>query len=462
MHVKHLIIGAGPTGLGAAYRLNELGEHDWLILDRNDYVGGLAASFKDSVGFTWDIGGHVVFSHYDYFDRLVEEALGEDYLTHKRISKVHTASGWVPYPFQNNIRHLPRELCWECVQGLMPGNRPEGDPDNFKEWIERVFGPGIARQFMLPYNFKVWATPPEFMSYQWIGERVSIVDLEQTLKNLILEQKDEEWGPNSMFRFPLRGGTGEIFRRLARPLEDRILLNRRVWSIDAAKRSLRTMQGEIITYDHLLTTMPLDLLLEDMLKDCPDTVRDAGQRLSHNGVHVTGVGVDGMRQDDTCWMYFPENQAPFYRLTNFHNYSPNNAAKPGQSRAFMAETSFSLHKPENTAELMDRTVDGLVRTGMMDAEDQSRILSRWEYTADYGYPVPTLGRDKALDTIQPFLESMDVYSRGRFGGWKYEAANMDHSVMQGVEWANRMIRDDPETTYGFNREGQPLHVRRAA
>jgi protoporphyrinogen oxidase len=462
VHVKHLIIGAGPTGLGAAYRLNELGEHDWLILDRNDYVGGLAASFKDSAGFTWDIGGHVVFSHYDYFDRLVEKALGDKYLTHKRISKVRMASNWVPYPFQNNIRHLPRELCWECVQGLIPGNRPEADPSNFKEWIERVFGPGIARLFMLPYNFKVWATPPEHMSYQWTGERVSIVDLEQTLKNLILEQKDEAWGPNSMFRFPLHGGTGEIFRRLAQPLEDQILTGREVWKVDAAHKTLLTRQGETITYDHLLTTVPLDQMVGEMLANCPDTVRKAAKQLKHNSVYVAGVGVDGMRQDDTCWMYFPEDHAPFYRLTNFHNYSPNNAAKPGESRAFMAETSFSEHKSEALPGLMDRTVDGLVRTGMMNAEDQGRILSRWEYTADYGYPVPTLGRDKALDTIQPFLESMDIYSRGRFGGWKYEAANMDHSVMQGVEWANRMIRDEAETTYGFNRKGQTLHVRRAA
>ena len=50
--VKYLIIGAGPTGLGAAHRLNELGESDFLVLDANDYAGGLAASFKDEQGFT--------------------------------------------------------------------------------------------------------------------------------------------------------------------------------------------------------------------------------------------------------------------------------------------------------------------------------------------------------------------------------------------------------------------------
>ena len=65
-----VILGAGPTGLGAGYRLQELGYGHWEIFEKNPYVGGLAASFKDDKGFTWDLGGHVLFSHYDYVAEL--------------------------------------------------------------------------------------------------------------------------------------------------------------------------------------------------------------------------------------------------------------------------------------------------------------------------------------------------------------------------------------------------------
>ena len=63
---------------GAAWRLAELGERSVLVLERNPHPGGLAASFRDEAGFTWDIGGHVVFSHYSYFDNLVESLLDGD------------------------------------------------------------------------------------------------------------------------------------------------------------------------------------------------------------------------------------------------------------------------------------------------------------------------------------------------------------------------------------------------
>ena len=447
-HVKYLIIGAGPTGLGAAYRLNELGENDFLVLEANNYPGGLAASFTDPAGFTWDIGGHVVFSHYDYFDQMIDKLLAGEHLTHKRIARVRMAGQWSPYPFQNNLRYLPKEIQWDCVAGLLPGKRPTDKPANFAEWIMAGFGEGLARHFMYPYNFKVWATPPELMAYAWIGERVSLVDLEGVLKNLILGEDNVTWGPNNMFRFPLHGGTGEIFRRLDAGLGGRVRLGCPAAQLDPDARRVRTGPGLTYTYDYLLNTAPLDRLLLEIMNRPETALRDAAKDLLRNGVFVSGIGVNAARPDDTCWMYFPEDNCPFYRVTNFHNYSPNNVPRPDSSRALMAETSFSEHKPETLAQLTQSTISGLVNTALLTPEEaESAIASTWSFTADYGYPVPSLGRDRALATLQPWLEQRGIYSRGRFGGWRYEMANMDHSVMQGVEWANRLVLNQPETTY---------------
>jgi len=96
---------------------------------------------------------------------------------------------------------------------------------------------------------------------------------------------------------------------------------------------------------------------------------------------------------------------------------------------------------------MEETIDGLVNVSLLEDGEREQIVSRWERRVDYAYPVPCLKRDSALATIQPYLEAADIYSRGRFGGWKYEVGNMDHSLMQGVEWAEMMVQGKAEQIY---------------
>ncbi len=114
-----VILGAGPTGLGAAHRLAELGHADWDIFERTDHVGGLASSVTDPHGFIWDHGGHVMFSHYSYFDELVEKMLRGDYDQHMREAWVWIYGRFVPYPFQNNIHRLPPDVFLDCVMGII-------------------------------------------------------------------------------------------------------------------------------------------------------------------------------------------------------------------------------------------------------------------------------------------------------------------------------------------------------
>ena len=71
------------------------------------------------------------------------------------------------------------------------------------------------------------------------------------------------------------------------------------------------------------------------------------------------------------------------------------------------------------------------------------------YVSQGQYPVPTLGRDRALAVVQPWLMSHGIWSRGRFGAWRYEIGNTDHSVMMGVELADHLVTGKPETTWAL-------------
>jgi protoporphyrinogen oxidase len=446
---KIVILGAGPTGLGAAYRLQELGYRNWAIYDRNPYLGGLATSYVDSLGFTYDIGGHVMFSHYKYFDDLVDKLLGSSYTEIMREAWVWMMDRYVPYPFQNNINYLPKEVVFDCLMGLIEAQKnPDGikNAQNFDELIDAQFGRGIASVFMKPYNFKVWAHPVSHMNIEWLGERVAMPDLERVMKNVLFEQSDKAWGPNNKFKYPLYGGTGGLYTPFEPYIKDNLHLNRTAVAIDPEAREILFGDGEVVSYDLLLSTMPLDLLVH-RLKDAPAQIRDATGGLHHSSGLIVGVGVNRKIDTEKCWIYFPEDNTPFYRMTYLHNYSPYITPDNDQYSLLLTETSYSPHKHETKHDIMDRVVAGLIDATMLTAEDLDRIATTYLIDVDYSYPVPTLDRNQALATIQPYLKRYNIYSRGRFGAWEYEIGNMDHSVMQGVELVNCWLLEEPETTW---------------
>jgi protoporphyrinogen oxidase len=445
---KIVILGAGPTGLGAAYRLQELGYRNWAIYERNAYVGGLATSFVDSAGFTHDIGGHVMFSHYKYFDDLVDKLLGDNYTEIMREAWVWMMDRFVPYPFQNNISYLPKEVVLECLLGLIEaGKNPDAvqQAETFDELIDAQFGVGIAKYFMKPYNFKVWAHPITHMSRDWLGERVAMPNVERILKNILLEQPDKGWGPNNKFKYPLYGGTGGLYTPFVKYIKDNLHLNKTAVAIDKDAKQVHFSDGEVVDYDLLLTTMPLYLLVH-RLNDAPQAIREATKGLHHSSGFIVGVGINRPTPSEKCWLYFPEESSPFYRVTYLSNYSPY--ITPDENHfLLLTETSRSEHKPEDKATIVDRVIEGLLNTHLIERTDLDRIVSTYLIDVDYSYPVPTIDRNTALGTIQPYLMEHGIYSRGRFGAWEYEIGNMDHSVMQGVELVNHWLLDEPEATW---------------
>jgi protoporphyrinogen oxidase len=443
-----LIIGSGPTGLGAARRLQELGQSDWLILEAGTEAGGLAASFVDEKGFTWDIGGHVQFSHYQYFDQAMEEFLGkEGWLHHERESWVWMRDRFIPYPFQNNIRRLPAVDLDKCLAGLVDISRNgHVKPANFREWILATFGQGLADVFMLPYNFKVWAYPPEMMNAVWVGERVAVTDIKRVLHNLVHGKDDVSWGPNNTFQFPKRGGTGAIWRACAERLPlNKLHFNAMVTSIDLNRHEVTTANGKTLNYDTLISTIPLSELIR--LSGQTQFTELSRRGLLYSASNIFGIGLRGKPREELtkkCWMYFPEDNCPFYRVTVFSNYSPNNVPDIKTNWSLMAEVSESPYKPVEQARLMEQVIQGLLATHLI--ERRADIISTWKYRAGYGYPTPGLERNQALAEIIPFYEQHDVYSRGRFGLWKYEVSNQDHSFMQGVEIVERLFNGREEVT----------------
>lgn len=432
MDERILIVGAGPAGLGAGLRLQELGHHNWIIYEKEPRVGGLSASFTDDKGFIWDQGGHVLFSSDANFNHLFENVMEGEYIEHQREAWIRYGQRWIPYPFQNNIQSLPLAELADCIRGLVRARHLHKTqlPSNFREWIEATFGEGIAERFMYPYNRKVWAYPLEDMSHEWIAERVSVPGFARILRNAILRIDDAGWGPNNIFKFPSKGGTGDLFERMAGRIKEKILLGKEIAHIDSQRKTIKTVDGDKDTYDIIVNTAPLDEVVP-MLDSSSNALSNAARGLQSNSVIVVGVGLERPNTSSRCWIYSPDPSVPFYRVTNFSHYSPYNVPGGDVRRysSLMCETAYR-GDGISTDVAIEGTLQGLHKIGLLERDNEpisidTKVLPK-------AYPIPTRDRNDRLAVIQEHLNELDIYSIGRFGAWKYEIGNMDHAVMMGM------------------------------
>lgn len=310
------------------------------------------------------------------------------------------------------------------------------------------------------------------MQCQWLGERVAAPDLKTVTKNVILQKTAGNWGPNATFRFPARGGTGGIWIAVANTLPEektRFGKHGTVATVDADKNVVHLEDGTSIGYQRLISTMAVDSLVERM---GDKELVDLSKGLYYSTTHVVGIGVRGERPErigDKCWLYFPEDNCPFYRATIFSNYSPNNQPqkstklptiqlangsrrssmqpKEGPYWSIMLEVSESSMKPVDHDNLLKDCIQGLVNTEMLKENDE--IVSTYHRRFDHGYPTPSLEREGVLKVLLPKLQKKGIYSRGRFGSWRYEVGNQDHSFMLGVEAADNIVNGAAELTLNY-------------
>ena len=469
-----VIIGAGPTGLGVAYRLYELGvlrsKTQVIIVEQRSDAGGLASSYRDENGFNWDNGGHVILSHYSYYDHVLDKAVSEwKYHTRAAYAYMMGSSGvqrFVPYPVQRSIHLFDKEEQEKALMGLedIVGHPKYQNVSNFDEWLVNNFGEGLCEVFMRKYNRKLWTVDPSEMNALWMGERVAIPNVEM-IKDKISrakmglkdEAEDTNWGPNDYFRYPRYGGTGAIWKAIAKLIPQgwfhynkkvaRIDSNMKVIHVQDSKSSSHT---QAFHYDYLVSTAPLDTLLQMISDPQESSTSRNSHTFVHSRIHIIGVGLRGHPPDfiaNKTWIYFPDSDSPFHQVTVLSNYADDMVPNTGRHWSLMCEVALPQMSQDATYtkdDVIENTLTSLANYGFIRKEN---VVSKYYQYLDHGYPVPTLKREEMLRSIQPWLESRGIYSRGYFGGWRYEVGNQDHSFMQGVELADLIMLGLPEETY---------------
>ena len=113
----------------------------------------------------------------------------------------------------------------------------------------------------------------------------------------------------------------------------------------------------------------------------------------------------------------------------------------------MEVSESAAHKPVDIEKVVAETIQGCVNVQLITGTDE--IVSLYHRRLEHGYPTPHVERDEVLAEVLPHLKSKDIWSRGRFGNYKYEVANQDHSCMLGVEAADNMVFGSREFTLNY-------------
>jgi protoporphyrinogen oxidase/glycosyltransferase involved in cell wall biosynthesis len=470
--VRTVIVGAGPTGLSAAYHLDA----DAVLLDKNASVGGWCRSIGEH-GFTFDHAGHIMFSNDPYVLKLYDVLLGDNLHWQDREAWIYSKQVYTRYPFQGALYGLPPKVIAECIVGavearfgaidgghaapakaledccadgtacvanataLAPRKR---DTQNFEEFIYKVWGKGIAKHFAIPYNRKLWTVPLDEMETSWLGGRVPLPDLEQIIEGA-LEPVAKPMGPNARFGYPLRGGFQALMEGFLPHIKCQLELNAEAAQLLPREHVLVMADGSRYRYEHLVSTMPLPQLVRLVGPDAPEEVRAAARALRHLSVRCVNLGVGRENVTDKHWIYYPEDTI-FHRIFVQGNASPH--CNPPGGFGLTCEISYSPWKPLplDGQALIDRCVADCIEVGMLRPSDQ--LITASMVDLPYAYVVYDHARAANVALLRDWLARYDIVLAGRYSEWEYY--NSDHAFIAGKKAAETVLaqRADRARTVG--------------
>jgi protoporphyrinogen oxidase len=434
---KNVVLGGGLAGLTAAYTLQQAGESDWLLLEKELEPGGHARSVVVD-GYVFDFGPHILFSNDAEMEALIRDLLGENMRAQERQAFIYHAAYdlYTRFPFQAHLYGLPIELVRECLVELVEAverrARNGFAPTNYEEWMRAMFGDGIADQLMIPYARKIWTVEPSVMDFNWIGRRVPTPDVERIVTGALTDEVAQV-GATSHFWYPWEGGISSLGTALAQRVTG-IELGREMATVDVDRRVLRLADGDEVGFDRMVFTLPL-CFLPRWFEKLPAAVADACAGLEYQGIFNVNVGVDRSVLSDKHWIYFYEDEFPYHRLSFTANFSPKNV--PDGKSSVSTEVAYSRHRPLERETMLERTVASLRGAGIIDAEDEIELVHAEEILP--AYVIYDLAHGRNVATIREWLLEQRIWTAGRFGEWQY--FNMDHSMASGKAAADAILAD---------------------
>ncbi len=429
---RNVILGAGLTGLSMSYH----SEEETHIYEKAHEIGGLCRS-EEIDGFIFDYAPHILYTIDPYASKLIHKLLEGNIHIKKRQAFIYHLKydKYTQFPFQAHLYGLPTNVIMDCLKGVVDvlTHKDPATPQNYQEWMYSHFGKGIAEHLMVPYAERIWRISPTKMNYEWIDRRVPEPNFDVILEGA-LKDETKLTGFNNDFWYPIYGGIESLPVALAKDIKN-INLKKKVTRIWPDKKQVEFNNAEVVSYERLISTLPLPAVIDLIREDVPSDVKQAAEDLEHNSIVCVNLGIDRENITPYHWLYFYENDFIFHRIS-FPMNTSEKTAPPGKS-SVCCEIAYSKYQPlevKGRENIIQRTIDDLIKAKLLRKDDNVPV--RDVLSMKYAYVIYDLNHRKNVSKIHSYLESNDIYPCGRFGEWEY--FNMDHSIMSGKRMADRL------------------------
>jgi len=435
---KVVILGAGLTGLSAAYHFEKKRFYDIKIFEKESVCGGLCRSIKHD-GFTFDFTGHLIHCKDTYSKNLIEKILPSE--TRNKIGRnsfVFTHNKFVPYPFQMNLLGLPDQIIAECICGFAKRKHQIKNPENFYQWALKYFGAGIAKHFLFPYNDKILKFNLKKIHPSWTGNFVPKTTIKDLFEGLRDSKTKDTVGYNHHFYYPKKGGIQFFIDNFRKQIKSKVDKNYVAKKINFREKTVIFENGHKENFEILITTIPLNNFLKMSIEPSNLNLKKVHSKLFCNSVINFNVGFKPENFSDKHWIYIPEKKYDFYRIGFWNNFSQNMA--PKNCSSFYGELSY-LKRDNKKLEIKN------LRTQTEKSIDQicdflkikkSSIVTQKILHLPNAYVIYDLWREKNLNKIHRTLNQNSIYSVGRYGEWKY--SSMQDAIIDGKNVVETILK----------------------
>ncbi len=393
--MKYLILGGGAAGLSLACALKEKGITDFLVLEKESEAGGLCRSVTlDGTGF--DIGGgHFLDVRRPKVNEFLFKYMPEnEWDRFERDSRIDLKGQIIGSPIEANIWMLDIDSQVEYLKAIAEAGCVSGEPrpEKFTDWIYWKLGKRIAEDYMLPYNEKMFGRNLDSLGTYWL-EKLPDVSFEDTLRSCLTHRAYGTQPGHAEFFYPKKYGYGELWKRMADSLGDKLKTSVEVKTLDTEKL---TVNGEYQA-ETIINTTPWTAFEE--IKGVGEESLKGLETLKYSSI-VTEYHPEDL-DTKAHWIYYPDREKDYHRILVRHNFC-------GSSNGYWTETNLERYHESSFTHFVN----------------------------EYAYPLNTIGKNEIMDSFLSLLKKKNIIGLGRWGEWQHH--NSDVVVEKAMELAEEL------------------------